>query len=377
MKSLFVFRNIKYRWLIMFTLLMACVEKVDFQVPPAKFQIVVEGFISDSPGPYSVTISEAMNVDLDGVIRVPITSAILTLFDDQGNLEKFSEVSPGTYSTAGIIQGKVGHAYHIRIETLEGKIFESEPDVLHPVGEVEEIRFEYEKRTVVKPYGEVPADVFNIYVDADAGSEEDNYVRWRFTGTYKVITDPKEHSIWNPPYTPYRSPFPCSGYILTGGPGGGLLVQVGDCECCTCWAKQFENVPQLSDMQLITGSKFRNVKVGEVPINNNTFYEKYMVEIEQMSLSREAFEFFKLIRSQKESASSIFQPPSGEIRGNIKAFNNSDPIIGLFYATSLRKKSTFIQRSDVPYPVTPIEYKTYPCYEAYGNASTTKPDGWE
>jgi len=377
MRLVAIFHIVRYPWLITFIMLMACVERIDFDVPPAKYQMVVEGMITDSPGPYTVTLSEAMNVDTDTVVHVPITRAMVTLYDDHGNSESFTENSPGIYATQGLIQGKVGLAYHIRIETSAGSIFESEPDVLNPVGEVEDIRFEYEKRTVVKTYGEVPADVFNIFVDADAGTEKENYVRWKFTGTYKVITDPKEHSTWNPPYLPYRNPFPCSGYILTGGAPGGLLVQVGDCECCTCWAKHFETTPQLSDMQLISGSQFSNVKVGEVPINSTTFHEKYMVEVEQMSLSRQAFEFFKLIRVQKEGSSSLFQPPSGEIRGNINQVNNNDPVIGLFYAASITKKSIFIQKSDVPYLLTPIEYITYPCYDYFENASTTKPAGWE
>jgi hypothetical protein len=133
----------------------------------------------------------------------------------------------------------------------------------------------------------------------------------------------------------------------------------------------------LSDVQLVSGGEFKNVKVGEVPISNNTFLEKYMVEVEQMSLSRNAFEFFKLIRAQKEGASSLFQPPSGEIRGNITPVNNNDPVVGLFWATSLRKKTTFILPTDIPYLLTPFEYITYPCYNAFDNASTTKPENWE
>lgn len=376
MKEPFVHKT-KFQWLILFVMLMACVEKIDFDVPAANYQLVVEGMITDGPGPYTVTMSEAMNVNIDSMIRIPISKATLTLMDDSGKSETFTEMRPGTYSTTGVIQGQVGHAYHLRIETADGRTFESEPDVIHPVGEVQDIRFEYEKRTVVESYGEVPADVFNIYVDADAGSEKENFVRWRFTGTYKVITDPAQHFTWNPPYLPYRNPFPCSGYMLTGGAPGGLLVQVGECACCTCWAKHFETAPQLSDMQLISGNQFKNVKVGEVPINSATFHEKYMVEVEQLSLSRTAFDFFKLIRSQKEGASSLFQPPSGEIRGNIKPVNNNDPVVGLFYAASVRKKTTFIQKDDVPYPLTPMEYITYPCYDIFDNASTTKPSGWE
>jgi hypothetical protein len=370
------YRRIKFIWWLAF-IVMACVERIDFDVPPAQFQIIVEGMITDSPGPYTVTVTKGLNVNIDSIVVAPITNAHLTLFDDEGNSEPLTEKEPGIYITGGLIQGEVGHEYHIRVETSDGRIFESAPDKLNPVGEIDNVHFEYEKRSVIKSFGEIPADVFNIYVDANAGSANENYVRWRYTGTYKVVTYPAEHYTWNPPYLPYRNPFPCSGYIITGGAPGGLLVPVGECECCTCWAKHYEPSPQLSDVQLVSGGEFKNVKVGEVPISNNTFLEKYMVEVEQMSLSRNAFEFFKLIRAQKEGASSLFQPPSGEIRGNITPVNNNDPVVGLFWATSLRKKTTFILPTDIPYLLTPFEYITYPCYNAFDNASTTKPENWE
>ena len=375
-------RSIRYKmkttWLLVLMILVdACVERIDFDVPPAQFQMVIEGTITDSPGPYTVKVTTALSINQDSSLVTSVENANILLIDDEGNEEDLVEVSPGTYVTGGIIQGQVGHAYHVVVKTENGKIFESAPDTLKSVGAVENIRYEFESRVIKQPYGEVQADVFNVYVDADAGEGENNYMRWRFTGTYKVLTYPQFHLTYYRDYVPYKSPPPCSGYVLVGGPGGGLLVQVGPCECCTCWAKQFESLPQLSDMQLISGSKFKNVKVGEVPISNATFFEKYMVEIEQMSLSRNSFDFFKLIRAQKLGASSLFQPPSGEIRGNIKAVNNHDPVVGLFWATSIKKKSIFIYPSDIPYRVPPIEYITDDCSTSYPNSSTTKPTSWD
>jgi hypothetical protein len=140
---------------------------------------VVEGMITDSPGPYTVTLSKALALDSKSSIPMPVQNAKVTLFDDEGNSEIFTETTAGTYTSNNIIQGQVGHTYYIRVETSDGKIFESTPDKINPVGEIEEIRFEFEARTSIKPYGEIVADVFNIYVDSDAGAEEDAYVRWR------------------------------------------------------------------------------------------------------------------------------------------------------------------------------------------------------
>jgi hypothetical protein len=307
-------------------------------------------------------------------VRSPIEKMKIKLYDDEGNVEDFTETLPGVYKTGNLIQGRIGHAYHIRLETPDGKVFESTPDRIVPVGEVQEIRYEFEARTVEKSYGEVQADVFKIFVDATAGAGDENYVRWRYTGTYKVLTHPELHETFLQ-CSSYKTPLPCSGYTVEPALGGGTLLKVAECTCCVCWINQFEPVPQAYDDQLISGNQFRNIKIGEVPINNITFSEGFMVEVEQMSLTKESFEFFHQIQTQKESASSLFQPPSGEIKGNVSPVNSSEPVIGLFWATSVNARHLFIPRSAVPYNLTPMDLVTDACTD-YDNSFTEKPPLW-
>lgn len=365
----------KLKGLMLFLIMSSCVEPIYFEVPPAELQLVIEGSITDNPGPYIVTLSKGLNLDSESATPEPVQNAKVTLFDDGGNSEVFTEVSAGMYSTNNIIQGEVGHTYYIRIETSDGKIFESTPEKINPVGEIEDIRYEFEARTSIKPYGEVVADVFNIYVDSDAGAADNTYVRWRFTGTYEVFTYPQYHTTWTPPYTPYSTPEPCSGWVLLPAPGGGKLEQVGECTCCICWVNTFEVMPQLSDTQLVSNNQFKNIKVGEVPITPTNFNKRYQVNVEQMSLSKDAFEFFKLIRAQKEGASSLFQPPSGKIKGNLNPVNNSASVLGFFWATSVNKKFIFIERSDVPYLITPMDIIKHACTN-FPYSTTQKPNGW-
>lgn len=368
-----------FRWIWPYVLLTACVERIYFEIPPAQDQLVIEGSITTDLGPYEVKISTALNLDADSTAQSPVSGAQVTLFDDQGNVEDLVATDAGVYRTTGIIRGEVGRSYSIRVTLADGNVFESEPDMLYPVGEVTEIHHEFEARTVEKPYGTVAANVFNIYVDADAGLREENYVRWKFNGTYKVVTYPELYMRHVPPYRPWKDPWPCSGYILVGGPegSGGILLQVDTCECCTCWVRQNESIPQVSDNQLVKGNSFKRVKVGEVPITNATFHEKYLVEVEQYSLSRGAFEFFQLVKDQKVNAASLFQPPLGEFRGNIKAVNNTQAVVGIFWASAVARKSIYLLPSDVPYPVVPIDFITLPCYDFYDNATSIKPANWE
>lgn len=360
--------------------LTTCVKPIEFDVPPPQSLLVIEGMINNSPGPYTVQITKALPLNTDSIYRPPVQGAQVRLYDDQSNIENFQEVSPGVYKTGGAMQGEIGRSYHIKVEMEDGSIFESEPDLMKPVGEVQAIRFEYEERVSEEFFGEVRNDVFNVFVDSDAGSGQGNYVRWKFKGTYFVTTNPELRQ-YILPYSvdPLVDPPECSGYIPIVAPSGRgtVTLKVGDCTCCECWVDQFEPAPQLSDDLLVEDSEFKNVKVAEVPINSRTFHEKYRVEIEQMSLTQTAFEFFKLVGIQKEEASSIFQPPSGEIVGNIKPVNSEDAVVGLFWATATTKKHIFIQKEDVPYLLAPYDPIPESCPLFFKNSTLEKPEGWD
>jgi len=366
--------KLRIKWFIVFSALTACVDKIYFNVPPAEAFTVVEGMISDAPGPYTVKISKSLSIVADSSFRDPIEKAKIKLYDDEGNTEDLVEASPGVYVTGGVIQGKVGHGYSIIIETEDGRIIRSDPDTINPVGEIDQIKYQYVAKTFHENYGDVDANVFNIYVDGNTGPGANNYVRWRFTGTYQVDTHPELHRTFSEGYW-YATPFPCSGYTVLPALGGGNLTKISDCTCCTCWITQFESVPNISDGQFINNNEYKNVMVAEVPINGLTFSDKYMVEVEQMSLTENAFQFFKMIRAQKESASSLFQPPSGKVIGNLSAVNSTQQVVGLFWATSVKSKYIFIPQSEVPYIIQPVG-KDEPC-TTYSNSSLNKPDFWQ
>jgi hypothetical protein len=358
-----------------FLILNGCLDKIAFDVPAPESQVVVEGMISDEPGPYTVTVSSALRLDADSSYRKPVEHATITLYDDEDNSEAFLETTPGVYMTQGVLQGRVGHSYHIVLETADGIIFESAPDRINPVGDVEDIRYEYEARTESKSYGDIPADVFKIFVDASAGSGTERYVRWRFKGVYKVVTQPELHTTWLQGTSRFIDPPSCSGYIVVPALGGGKLEKVAECTCCACWISQFESIPHVADDRLVSGNRFRNIKLGEVPINDFTFFDKYQVQVEQMSLSRETYEFFELVRGQKEEASSVFQPPPAEIRGNIHARNSGASSPGIFWATSVSRRSLFIPKTAVPYLLPPPEF-TDACTKLV-NSTNLEPAGWE
>jgi hypothetical protein len=365
------------KWIGVFIAVSACVEPATYDIPPPAEIVVVDGMIHDGPGPYTVKISKGRPVTADSTNTFPVLGAIVTLHEDTGILEQLVERKAGEYSTNGSITGRVGHSYHITINMPDGNLLESEPEEILPQGEVHEIRYEFEARRETKPFGEVQSDVFNIYIDSHASTEVagDSHIRWRLSGTYKIVTRPELHTTFLQQLA-YMTPYVCSGFVVEPAPGGGKLVQVSPCLCCTCWLRDYETKPQLSDTEFVDGGEFRNVKVGEVRITPETFSDRYIAEVEQMPVSKVTYDFFKLISTQKESATNLFQPPPGRLVGNIRS-SSSYPVIGLFWATSITRKSVVLTQEHLPYPMQPMDIIAEPCNEYFANSTTTKPFNWE
>jgi len=155
--------------ILLSVLLLGCIEPAEFDVPPAESLLIIEGGISDQPGPYTVKVSRAIPLSADALNTPPVTDATIRLHDDLGNIEDFEETSPGIYETRGAIQGQVGRSYYITVTTAEGEAFESLPEEIRPVGEVTEIRHEYVREREEDFFGEINKDYFNIYVNAPRG----------------------------------------------------------------------------------------------------------------------------------------------------------------------------------------------------------------
>ncbi|HNP95642.1 MAG TPA: DUF4249 domain-containing protein [Cyclobacteriaceae bacterium] len=357
--------------IISFLLLVACVDRIsvdatgDFQS-----QIVVDGFISDDPGPYTVRLFRSSPVDDNLSSATPFSARTVSIFDNLGNTETLSETANGSgvYVTRPTgIRGVIGRTYTLRIENRDGAVYESTPELIRPPGTVDSIYYVFETRTPLNGSTEYG---YRVFLDA-RGADDSKYLRWKFNGTYRVETNPEQRTV---PFGQGRipDPPPCSGYIYTGA-----LTQVGNCNCCVCWVKQVEKKPVVSDNQFVIGGKFTGVEIAYVPVDEFTFFDRYRIEIEQLSLSKEAFDFWRSIASQKDGATSLFQPSFGEVKTNVFPVNGGPPVLGIFYASGKARKSVFITKAEVPINVPPPA-TTIPeaCNQVFDLSTTIKPFGW-
>lgn len=362
-------------WLFVFAVVAACADRIEIGETGTNTQLVVDGFISNEQGPYTIKLSRPSKLGGNLIPPNPVNARQVTLFDDLGDSETLNAVSEGVYQTSPSgIQGQVGRSYFIRIETRDGKVYESTPEKILPAGSVDSVYVEF---VTIKNSDATTTYGFNVFADFKDNEEgNDNLFRWRYKGTYRVETQPElrtqtagEGSVPWPPE--------CSGWVYSNR----NLYQVGDCTCCICWPSFVDNTPLLNDEQLSVNGKHTHVRIGFVPVQYWTFFDKVRVEARQLSLNRSAYTFWKTVRDQKDGATSIFQPSIGNPKSNLfSKGGDGNPVLGYFYATGVSKKHIYLNANDIPLggqiiPTAPPPI-TKSCLEAFKNSTNQKPNDW-
>lgn len=360
---------------IVFVLADGCIERYDLPNQISQPRLVVNGMITNLPGPYSVElfISNDLNTNLNK--PTPVSRAVVKIVDDAGNEEVLTEKSVGIYETSPTgIRGEVGRKYHVIIN-IEERQYESEPQELLPAGEISDVQYDFQVGAINQNEPAKPQDVLNVYIDSKGVPGETNLFRWRWSSTHEVKTFPelRTREFGRPPVV-IPDPLPCSGYVP--GPAG-TIRKVDVCTCCNCWVPEYGQRAMVSNNQAVKADQFNAVYVAKVPVDHWRFSVRYYMKIEQFSLSQEAYDFWKLVQSQQEGEGSLFQPNSVKVKGNIYPTTSEEEVLGFFGVSAVAQKEFFIDRREVPSKVD-IKNDTVKgsCLGQFTGSTNRKPVFW-
>jgi hypothetical protein len=354
--------------LLMF-LVLACVERIDVPVAESQPSLVVDGMLTDQPGPHTVTLTLSSAVSDERVVDV--NGATVEILVSSGHIEGLQEISPGQYQTTDTFRGVLGESYQLRVQTAWGT-YQSEMLEMLPAGEIENLFAVYRENSINQNDPSKPHDAIDVYLDGIGQPGQPNLLRWRWTGTYYVITFP-QFRVRNTEGGPVPDPFPCSGYVSQGG----QLVYVRPCECCECWVTDYSQNGHVSDNNVISGGDFKSVFITRVPVDNWRFIDKYHIEVEQLSVSSDVHRFWKLVQVQQESAGNIFQPNVVQVEGNVASLTNPDEaVFGVFSVSAVTRSIIVLDRSYVPNPVPQLDTAIADCRYFFDNSTNVKPPFW-
>jgi hypothetical protein len=99
-----------------------CEQKVDIKLNETDARVVIEGWVTDEPGPYDIKISKT-GAYLGTGEEVLVSGAFVVLKDDMGNVDTLVEQRAGWYQTTHL-QGQQQHNYFLEA-TVEGTTYKA------------------------------------------------------------------------------------------------------------------------------------------------------------------------------------------------------------------------------------------------------------
>jgi hypothetical protein len=357
---------------LLFILLESCIDPLKIELLHGTQKLVVDGLITNDPGPYEVRLSYTTSLD-NALKKSPLaTGASVFIFDNMGQSERLSEVGPGVYrSKVGGIRGVIGRSYYVRIKTFAGREYQSQPQQLAAAGEITGISFQFQPLGLKGNNPNQYIDAVRILVDAEGVEKEKNLLRWRWKTIFLARTYPELATDWKGSLKPE----PCSGMVVGTGPMG--LTKVGECTCCICWPYNYSRTGLISHNRIIDGLEFKKVGLGTIPAGTQQFYDKYYLNVEQLSISEDVYDFWNLVEKQESANGNLFQPNSVKVRGNVNSLNDPDEeVLGIFGVSGITRKEMYIPRDVVPHKLPPLDSIKHACADSFQLVTTEKPPFW-
>jgi hypothetical protein len=357
----------KITWLILIGFV-SCIDRIDIPVGEVPVQMVVDGLITDQPGPYTVKLYRTQDLSDQIGNTLDVKQATVIIEDSNGTKEILVESAPGNYVTKTLV-GTIGRTYTLKITTAEGLQYESEPEKLVRVGDIRNITYAFKQNE--PPQGSnhlTTSNGFQIYVDAEVLPEQETRVRWRTTKTFEIFAHPEMK-------TRLMSLKNGTSVIVPDIPSCGNPTV--PCRCCECWVTDFGSLPVLSNSSAVMNNSITKAPVDFVPASRRIFNQKCHIDVEQLSVSESVYKFWAGITQQKKTSSDLFQTPLPRTGGNIKTMSpNAIPALGVFAASAIKKKSVTILRSEIPYTMPGIDTLKDSCLTFYKVSTTTRPSFW-
>ncbi|WP_247233590.1 DUF4249 domain-containing protein [Telluribacter sp. SYSU D00476] len=287
--------------------LSGCVEEVRVPIRTTEPQLVVEGRITSARGPYTVRLSRSGNYNSPGSYEgSAITDArvqiLETTTDRRVDLLPVDE-QPGLYqSQDSTFVARAGQSYRVRIELPDGKVFVSEPETMPEPVPVESLTARFTSisaRPNDTPFG------YEIYLNTQDQPGQRNYYRW----TARSVI--RRESI-------------------------GVRDFGGNYNHKFCWTPVFDNMISIYADTYSDGQPVREQYVYRSPVY---IVGKHFVEVQQYSLTREAYQYWRRFNEQRQRIGTIFDPIPSPVYGNV--YNAADPTeraLGVFEVAGVSQK---------------------------------------
>jgi hypothetical protein len=273
--------------------------------------LVVEGYLDAAAG--SSTIKLSRTIPLSGSDGAePVTDAVVVIEDETNRRYLFLEQDYGIYVADNI---PVNSDTRYRLRIVDGSDeYNSEYVEVVQTPEIDSVSWRIEDNKI------------RVYVSTHNEQQGTRYYLWRFNETWEYNSG-------------FRSYFEFEN--------GLIKVRPSPVEIYNCWKTQPSTLIHIASTLAQQQDAISDYLLQEYDLNAKQFQTKYSIQVQQFSLTKEAYGFWSQVRDNTQSTGTLFDKQPSRVTGNISN-ENGKPAIGYFTVCNVQEARIFIHERELP-----------------------------
>ena len=358
----YIIRSIIYLYTSL--LLFSCIDPESIVLRETTDILVVDGTITNLAEPQVIRLNRSRADRITGLFgNLPITKAVVEVLVDSAQVVPCHETEDGTYQLPSDFKGQVGHAYQLRFTLSDGSRYESSQQIMQPVPAITSVKVQFNAKTLppLQLGGYTAGHDFSI--ESQDPANQHNYYRWEWTlyerqywcrkcqnGVYtqnKVLPNVYKdfiyfvtgNELYEDCFTPVQGQ---AAYNAPSVRGGDWYY---DYPCRTaCWEVLASNDINVFDDIYSNGGLISRQHVAKIPFYD---YQPALVDIKQMSMTQDAYRYYKLFADQTQNTGGLADTPPSALMGNVHKVNDRQTaIIGYFTSSAVSIVHYWLDRKD-------------------------------
>ena len=301
--------------LLLFLLFEACKEPYFPAIIEApNSYLVVDGMIKVGGDSTIIKLTRTRNLS-DSSTVVTEEGAFVVLEGNQGGYFPFTRLGNGYYGTAPL-NLSVNEKFSLKITTSDNKQYQSDLLPVKPTPAIDSVSWVRDTSITIRVSTKDPTGNTRFY-------------RWEFEETWEYNSFYESILGYdygtNQPY--YLDP---KDYLNR------------------CWSTQKSSSILLASTNAQVDDIVENLPVTTIVQGSDKASVRYSILVKQYALTKEAFEYWQLLRKNTNELGSIFGNQPAELISNIKCTSNpEEPVVGFISITSIQQKRLFIRRGEL------------------------------
>lgn len=284
-------------------------------VPEDNTALIVEGDVLVGTDKTTRIQLSRLRSTSDPEQNIPESNATVLIISSNGTQYPLFEDGKGTGAYQATLSLDAASTYKVRIQA-RGKTFESRMEAVVPTPEVDSVSWRYDD------------DAVKVFVHTHDPAAKTRFYRWDFKETW-------EHRAWYETYFDYQN-----GHIITR--------PVGD-QIYSCWRNEESGSIIIGNSNDLTDDVISFQPVTMVYRPSQKMYVRYSILVRQWGLSREAYNFWSILKKNTELTGSLFDPQPSQLPSNLTCTSDlSQMVIGYVSACKVTEKRLFILNSALP-----------------------------